>query len=168
MQALSHVCLPLPDFFDQVMHFCKGDYTTFMDVKGKLIDIFSSTIAYWYTFDNACPKQMPLNGSHKPKLLSNTIEVKALAHVYKLDPSFLTNARFFSIKENLSNSSYNLGAIATPFVFKTSSKPMVTCFASQSLEIKFTTTIKTSLAPFDIHKSKVQVVDIQSVNVSCT
>jgi len=77
------------------MHFYKEDYATFMDAKSRPIDIFSSTIAYWHTFDNACSKQVPLNGSDKPKLFHDTIEVRALAHVCKLDSSSLTNARIF-------------------------------------------------------------------------
>jgi hypothetical protein len=44
----------------------------------------------------------------------------------------------------------------------------VTCFASQSLEIKLTTTTKMSCAPFNIHKLNVQVVDEQLTNASCT
>jgi hypothetical protein len=66
-----------------------------MDVKGKPIDIFSFAIAYWQTFNSACLKKMPSNGSNKPKLLHDTIEVRALAYVCKLDPSSLTNARIF-------------------------------------------------------------------------
>jgi hypothetical protein len=83
------------------MHFCKEDYITFMDAKGKLVDIFSSVITYWQTFDNACLKQVPLIGSNKPKLLHDTIEVKALAHVCKLDSSPLTNVKTFWVKGNL-------------------------------------------------------------------
>ncbi len=126
-----------------------------MDAEGRLVDIFSFAITYWQTFDNACLKQVPSNGSNKPKLLHDIIKVKAPTYVYKLDPSSLTNARIVQVKKNLSNSSYNLKAIAIVLMSETSNNPMVTCLASQSLEIKFTTTTKTSLAPFDIHKSKV-------------
>jgi hypothetical protein len=73
---------------------------------------------------------MPSNGFNKPKLLHDTIEVKAHAHVYKLDPSSLTNARIFKVKESLPNGFFNLGAIATPLVSETSNNLMVTCLAS--------------------------------------
>jgi len=66
-----------------------------MDAKSRPINIFLSTIAYWHTFDSACLKQVSLNGSNKPKLFHDTIKVRALAHVCKLDPSSLTNARIF-------------------------------------------------------------------------
>jgi hypothetical protein len=59
------------------------------------------------TFNIACLKQMPSNGFNKPKLLHDTIEIKALADVYKLGLSSLTNARIFWVKENLSHSSCN-------------------------------------------------------------
>jgi len=42
---------------------------------------------------------MPINGSNKPKLLHDTIEVRAIAHLCKLDPSYLTDARIFWVKE---------------------------------------------------------------------
>jgi hypothetical protein len=51
---------------------------------------------------------VPSTGSNKPKLMHDTIEVKVLAHVCKLDLSFLTNAKKLWVKENLSSSSYNL------------------------------------------------------------
>jgi len=73
---------------------------------------------------------MPSNGFNKPKLLHDTIEVTALAHVCKLDPSSLTNAIIFWLKENLSNNSYNLRIIVTPLMFETLNNPMVTCLAS--------------------------------------
>jgi len=82
------------------------------------------------------------------------MEVGAFAHVYKLDLSSFTKATMFWVKENLCNTSYNLRVIATLDVFVTSNNLMVTCYVSQSLEIKLTTTTKTSCAPFDIHKSK--------------
>jgi hypothetical protein len=131
-----------------------------MDAKGRLVDTFSSIAAYLQTFDSACPKQVPSNGSNKPKLLHDTIEIKVLAHVCKLDLSYLRNAKILWVKENLSSSSYNLGAIGTLFMFETSNNLMVTRLASQSLEIKFTTSTKTSLGPLNIHKSKAQVANI--------
>jgi hypothetical protein len=73
---------------------------------------------------------MPSNGFNKPKLLHDTIEVRAHAHVCKLDPSSLTNARIFWVKENLPNGFYNLGATVTPLGFETSNNSMVTCLAS--------------------------------------
>jgi hypothetical protein len=73
---------------------------------------------------------MPSNGFNKPKLLHDTIEVMTLANVCKLDPSSLTNARIFWLKENLFNNSYNLGIIVTPLMSKTLNNPMVTCLAS--------------------------------------
>jgi hypothetical protein len=101
-----------------------------MNAEGRPIDIFSSVVIDANTFDGACSKQVPSNGSNKHKLLHDIIEVKALAHVCKLDLSFLTNARIFWVKENLSNSSCNLRAIATPLMSEISNNPMVTCFAS--------------------------------------
>jgi hypothetical protein len=80
------------------MHCCKEDYDAFMDVEGRLVDMFSFVITYWQTFDNACLKQVPSNGSNKPKLLHDIIKVKALAYVCKFDPSFLANARIFQVK----------------------------------------------------------------------
>ncbi len=68
----------------------------------------------------------------------------------------------------MSNISYNLGAIVMPHVSIISKKPIVTCFASQLLEIKLTTTTKMSCIPFDIHRLNVQVVDTQLANVGCT
>ncbi len=99
-------------------------------MDGRLVDIFSFTITYWHTFENACSKQLPSNGSNKLNLLHDIIEIRALAHVYKLDPSSLTKVRIFWVKENLSNNSYNLGAITTLLLFKTLNNMMVTCFAS--------------------------------------
>jgi hypothetical protein len=86
--------------------------------------------------------------SNKPKLLHDAIKVKALAHVYKSNLSSLTNVRIFGVMENLSNSSCNLETITTPLVFEISKNLMVTCFASQSLEIKFTTTTKDTPCSF--------------------
>jgi hypothetical protein len=42
---------------------------------------------------------MPINGSNKPKLLHDTIEVRAIAHVCKLDPSYLTDAKKIWVEE---------------------------------------------------------------------
>lgn len=74
----------------------------------------------------------------------------------------------FWVKKNLCSTSYNLRVIAAPDVFATSNNSMVTCYISQSLEIKLTTTIKTSCTPFDINKSNVQVVHRQLANASFT
>jgi hypothetical protein len=87
-----------------------------IDLEDGPIDIFSFITAYWHTFETACPKQVLLNGSNKNKLLHDTIEIKALAHVCKLNPSSLTKAIILWFKENLSNSSYNLGTIRNNFV----------------------------------------------------
>jgi hypothetical protein len=95
-----------------------------------------------HTIESACLKQVPSNGSNKSKLLHDTIEVKALAHTCKLDFSSSTKERILWVKENLSNSSYNLGTIATLLVSKTLNNPMVTCFASRLVEIKFITITK--------------------------
>jgi hypothetical protein len=70
-----------------------------MDAKGRPIDIFSFVVAYWQTFDNACLKQVPSNGSNKPKLLHDTIKVRAIAHLCKLDLSSLTNEKKFRLKK---------------------------------------------------------------------
>ncbi len=67
---------------------------------------FSSIVTYSHTFESACPKQVPLNGPNTPKLLHDTIEVKALAHVYKLDPSSLAKQEFFGLRNTY------LGALA--------------------------------------------------------
>jgi hypothetical protein len=40
---------------------------------------FLSVVAYWQTFDKACPKYDPLNGSIITKLAHETIEFKPLA-----------------------------------------------------------------------------------------
>jgi hypothetical protein len=62
----------------------------FKDVQGKSIDIFSFAMThYWHTFEIACPKHEPLNGSNKVNLLYDIIQVKAFAHGYKLDTSSL-------------------------------------------------------------------------------
>jgi hypothetical protein len=47
-----------------------------------------------------------------------------------LDFSSSTKAIILWVKENLSNSFYNLGTIAALLMFKTLNKLMVTCFAS--------------------------------------
>jgi hypothetical protein len=46
MQAFSYACLPLLDFFGQVIHFWIADWTTFIDAKDKLIMNFSYIVAY--------------------------------------------------------------------------------------------------------------------------
>jgi hypothetical protein len=46
MQVLSHDGLPLLDLLGQVMHFCKEDCTTFMDAKGRPVDMFSFAVTY--------------------------------------------------------------------------------------------------------------------------
>ncbi len=61
--------------------------------------IFSSIITYSHTFESACPKQVPSNGSNTPKLLHDIIEVKALAHVYKLDLSSLIKQELFGLRK---------------------------------------------------------------------
>ncbi len=61
--------------------------------------IFSSIVAYLHTFESAGPKQVPSNDSNKPKLLHDTIEVKALAHLYKLHPSSITKQIFFELRK---------------------------------------------------------------------
>jgi hypothetical protein len=60
---------------------------------------FSSILSYLHTFESACPKQVPSDSSNTPKLLYDTIEVKALAHVYKLDVSSLTKQEFFGLRK---------------------------------------------------------------------
>jgi hypothetical protein len=40
---------------------------------------FLFVVAYWQTFDKACPKYDPLNGSIITKLAHETIELKPLA-----------------------------------------------------------------------------------------
>ncbi len=77
-------------------------------------------------------------------------------------------AIIFVIKENLFSSFYNLRTIVTPLMFVTSNNPIVTCFASHSLEMKLTTMAKTSHVQLNIHRSKVQMVDKQSTNVGTT
>jgi hypothetical protein len=44
----------------------------------------------------------------------------------------------------------------------------MTCFVSQSLEIKFTTTTKMSCIPFNIHISNVKMANTQLTNVGYT
>jgi len=46
MQVLSHVCMPLPYFLGQGMHFCKEDWIAFVDVEDKPTNFFSSLVAY--------------------------------------------------------------------------------------------------------------------------
>jgi hypothetical protein len=102
---------------------------------------------------NNAPNMNQSNGFNKPKLLHDTMEVRAFAQVYKLDPSSFTKATMFWVKENLCSTSYNLKVITALDVFATSNKLMVTCYISQSFELKLTITTKTSCTPFDIHKS---------------
>jgi hypothetical protein len=87
MQVFSHACLHFLDFLGHVIHFWMAGWTTFIDAYGKPINIFSSIMAHWHTFESACPKQEPSNGSNKTKLMHDMIEVKALAQAYKLDLS---------------------------------------------------------------------------------
>ncbi len=56
--------------------------------------------------------------------------------------------------------------VTTPLV--TSNNPIVTCFTTQSLEIKLTITTKMSCTPFNIHKSNVQGANKQLTNVGYT
>ncbi len=56
--------------------------------------------------------------------------------------------------------------VTTPLV--TSKRPIVTCFTTQSLKIKFTITTKMSCTPFDIHKSNLQGANKQLANVGYT
>jgi hypothetical protein len=51
-------------------------------------------------------------------------------------------------------------------MFVTSNNPIITCFASLSLEMKLKTT--KTCAPLEIQRSNVQVVDKQLVNVGTT
>ncbi len=53
---------------------------------------------------------------NKGKVLHDTIEIKALAHVYKLKPSSLMQAIIFLVKENLYNNFYNLGITVASLV----------------------------------------------------
>jgi hypothetical protein len=55
----------------------------------------------------------------------------------------------------------------TPFILVVSNKSIVTCLGSQLLEMKFTTTMKTSCAPFDIQRSKVHMVETHPPTASC-
>jgi len=58
--------------------------------------------------------------------------------------------------------------MATPFVLLASNNPTVTCFGSELMDRKLTTIAKTSWAPLDIHKSKVQVAVKHSTKANCT
>ncbi len=130
MQALFHACLPLLDFLGPGYIVLDGRWTTFTNTKGRLIGTFSFALTYLHTIESACSKQVRSNGSNKSILLHDTIEVRALAHACKLDFSSSTKAIILWVKENLSNSFYNLGTIAALLMFKTLNKLMVTCFAS--------------------------------------
>jgi hypothetical protein len=55
-----------------------------------------------------------------------------------------------------------------PLVSVISNRKIVTCFALQSLKIKFTNITKMSCVHFDIQRSNVQVVDKQLANASYT
>ncbi len=76
--------------------------------------------------------------------------------------------QIFLVRINMSNNSCNLRTIVMPHVSIISKRPIVTCFASQLLEIKLTTTTKMSCIPFDIHRSNAQLANTQLANVGCT
>ncbi len=123
---------------------------------------FLIVMVYRHTFESACLKQ-------KFHQCLQQSQINAWYNrsqcTYTSLPIFNVSHNFW-VKENLF-SSFCLGAILAPLLSITSNNPMVTWFSSQSLEIKLTTT-NTSCAPFDIHKSKVRVVDKQLAMETCT
>jgi hypothetical protein len=58
--------------------------------------------------------------------------------------------------------------MAVPLVSWALNNPILMCFDSQLVERNFTTTVKTSWAPFDIQRLKVHVVVKHFANVGCT
>jgi hypothetical protein len=57
MHALSHSCLPLPNFLVQVMVFCKVDYAFFNNTSFIPTQNFVSFMACWHVFDIAWSKK---------------------------------------------------------------------------------------------------------------
>jgi hypothetical protein len=108
---------------------------------------------------NACPKQEPLDGSNMPRSSHETIELKNVTQVYKLNLSSLTLATIFYVSENLLKSCFNFIIITTPFISSMSNHLTPTCLGFGLLEKKLTTISKTLWALFNIQRSKVHVAN---------
>jgi hypothetical protein len=51
-----HVCMPLPKVLGHVIHFQITPWVSFIDAHVRPTSILSCVVAYWHTFENACPK----------------------------------------------------------------------------------------------------------------
>lgn len=108
---------------------------------------------------NACPKQEPLDGSNMSRSSHETIELKNVTQVYKLNPSSLTLPIIFYVSENLLKSCFNFIIMATPFISSMSNHLTLTCLGSKLLEKHLATITKTLWALFNIQRSKVHVAN---------
>ncbi len=59
MQALFQSCQLSPNFFGEVMHFCKFFWIDFMKTYLKPLHTFSSLVTYCQNLEKPCPKHVP-------------------------------------------------------------------------------------------------------------
>jgi hypothetical protein len=102
---------------------------------------------------NACPKQEPLDGSNMSRSSHETIELKNVTQVYKLNLSSLTLPIIFYMSENLLKSCFNFIIMATPFISSMSNHLTLTCLGSKLLE-KHLATITRHCGPFSTFKDQ--------------
>jgi len=100
-----------------------------------------------------------LDGSNMSRSSHETIELKNVTQVYKLNLSSLTLPIIFYVRENLLKSCFNFIIIATPFISSMSNHLTLTCLGSKLLENNLATITKTLWAPFNIQRSKVHVAN---------
>jgi len=66
--AFSHSCLPLPNFFGQVMHFCKSPWLVLIETYCKYLQTFPSIVTYWHALklsdQNKCLENLFRNPTH--------------------------------------------------------------------------------------------------------
>ncbi len=94
-----------------------------------------------------------------PRSSHETIELKNVTQVYKVNLSSLTLATIFYVSENLLKSCFSFIIMATPFISSTSNHLTLTCLGSRLLQKKIATITKTLWALFNVQRSKVHVAN---------
>ncbi len=84
------------------------------------------SIAYWGTFDVACPEHDPTNGHASWRVKQKTTKVYAEVKMFKLNPSCLMYAIILSNKPKESNKNFTWFAIVGLTVLCTSKISIVT------------------------------------------
>jgi hypothetical protein len=100
------------------------DQVTFIDVEDRLVDNFLFVLLQLAYLWNCISKTSAIKLNQQTQITTWYNRIQGTCTCLQVGSFIFNKNYFFGVNKNLSNSSYNLGAIATSLVSTTSNNPM--------------------------------------------